>query len=237
MSYLIINSEVLPLAGLDSPHRGPAAGDISVDPAPADVVPGQPPKERETTRGRRAAIDAEERDPSERAVARPGGTRRPTARPPSLLQPEAMDAELARLKATSKVRRKQLKQLRKAGALLGDVLARGFLTAYLLHLCDEQPRHGNGILSEIESRTEGLWVPSSGGVYTMLRKLEKRELLEGTWEAGATRDRRVYRITDQGRAALDEFRELAPPRIAAASRVLELVGTDLLSKGGRMAGA
>ena len=117
--------------------------------------------------------------------------------------------------------------------MLGDVLARGFLTAYLLHLCDEQPRHGNGMLSEIEFRTEGLWVPSSGGVYTMLRKLEKRQFLEGTWEAGVTRERRVYRITDEGRAALDEFRQLAPPRIAAASRVLELVGTDLLSRGGR----
>jgi DNA-binding PadR family transcriptional regulator len=151
------------------------------------------------------------------------------ARQGSLLDAEAMDAELSQLKATSKVRRKQLKQLRRAGARFGDVLARGFLTAYLLHLCDEHPRHGNDILNEIEARTEGLWAPSSGGVYTMLRKLEKRELLEGSWQAGETRNRRVYRITDNGRAALEEFRELAPPRIAAASRVLHLVGEDLLS--------
>jgi DNA-binding PadR family transcriptional regulator len=144
-----------------------------------------------------------------------------------------MDAELSQLRASNKVRRKQLKQLRRAGALFGDVLARGFLTAYLLHLCNEHPRHGNDILNEIEDRTEGLWAPSSGGVYTLLRKLEKRELLEGSWEAGATRERRVYRITDEGRAALDEFRELAPPRIAAASRVLQLVGEDLLSRPSR----
>jgi DNA-binding PadR family transcriptional regulator len=156
--------------------------------------------------------------------------------PPSLLHREAMDAELAQFKAASKARRKQLKQLRKAGALLGDVLARGFLSAYLLHLCDEQPRHGNDILNEIEARTEGLWAPSSGGVYTVLRKLEKRELLEGSWEAGATRERRVYRITDKGRGALDEFRQLAPPRIAAAMRALELVGADLLSGVGRTEG-
>jgi DNA-binding PadR family transcriptional regulator len=147
-----------------------------------------------------------------------------------MLDPEAMNAELARLKLSSRVRRKQLKQLRKAGSLLGDVLARGFLTAYLLHLCEERPRHGNDILKEIEARTDGLWTPSSGGVYTLLRKLEKRQLLEGIWERGTTRERRVYHITPDGRTALDEFRELAPPRIAAASRALQLVGTDLLSQ-------
>jgi DNA-binding PadR family transcriptional regulator len=151
------------------------------------------------------------------------------AQPPSLLSAEAIDEELEKLKASSKVRKRQLKELRKAGALLGDVLARGFLTAYLLHLCAEHPRHGNEILHEIEARTEGLWAPSSGGVYTVLRKLEKRGLLEGSWEAGVTRERRVYRVTDAGRDALEEFRELAPPRIAAASHVLQIVAADLLS--------
>ena len=152
------------------------------------------------------------------------------AQPTSLLDPEAMNAELARLKLSHRVRRRQLKELRKAGSLFSDVLARGFLTAYLLHLCEEHPRHGNDILKEIEARTDGLWTPSSGGIYTLLRKLEKRQLLEGTWERGTTRERHVYRITPDGRAALDEFRELAPPRIAAASRVLLLVGADLLSE-------
>jgi DNA-binding PadR family transcriptional regulator len=145
-----------------------------------------------------------------------------------VLSAEAIDAELEKLKVSSKVRKRQLKELRKAGALLGDVLARGFLTAYLLHLCDEHPRHGNEILHEIEARTDNLWSPSSGGVYTVLRKLEKRGLLEGSWEAGVTRERRVYKVTDAGRDALDEFRRLAPPRIAAASRVLEVVARDLL---------
>ncbi|MGH2721236.1 MAG: PadR family transcriptional regulator, partial [Actinomycetota bacterium] len=147
---------------------------------------------------------------------------------PSVLSAEAIDAELEKLKVSSKVRKRQLKELRKAGALLGDVLARGFLTAYLLHLCDEHPRHGNEILHEIEDRTDHLWSPSSGGVYTVLRKLEKRGLLEGSWEAGMTRERRVYKVTDAGRDALEEFRRLAPPRIAAASRVLEVVAKDLL---------
>ena len=154
----------------------------------------------------------------------------PRDKPPSILSAEAIDDEIEKLKASSKVRKRQLKELRTAGALLGDVLARGFLSAYLLHLCNERPRHGNEILQEIEVRTDGLWNPSSGGIYTVLRKLEKRGLLEGSWQAGVTRERRVYRVTDQGRDALEEFRQLAPPRIAAASRVLEIVATDLLAE-------
>jgi DNA-binding PadR family transcriptional regulator len=168
-------------------------------------------------------------DPEHAAGGRPAGSTGSRSKPPSLLSAEAIDEELEKLKASSKVRKRQLKELRKAGALLGDVLARGFLTAYLLHLCAERPRHGNEILHEIEARTEGLWAPSSGGVYTVLRKLEKRGLLEGSWEAGVTRERRVYRVTPQGRDALEEFRRLAPPRIAAASHVLEIVAADLLS--------
>jgi DNA-binding PadR family transcriptional regulator len=165
-------------------------------------------------------------DPAKPARASPAGAK---SKPPSLLSPEAIDEEIERLKASSRVRKRQLKELRKAGALLGDVLARGFLTAYLLHLCAEHPRHGNEILHEIEARTEGLWAPSSGGVYTVLRKLEKRGLLEGSWEAGVTRERRVYRVTAPGYDALEEFRQLAPPRIAAASHVLQIVAADLLS--------
>lgn len=144
------------------------------------------------------------------------------------LAPEAIEQELKRLRAASKARAKQLKQLKEAGKLLGDVLARGFLSAYLLRLCAERPRHGNDLIREIEERTDGLWSPSSGGVYTVLKKLEKRGWLEGAWEEGETRERRVYRMTDAGHEALNEFLEFAPTRVASALRVLELVSADLL---------
>lgn len=228
--HLIINTEDLPLTDRDRSLRPAFRNEVAVEPSSSDgTARSRAPGERDAgsrgpaTRPDSGAPDEPRGDARSRGPVRPG----------SLLDSEAMDAELSQLRASNKVRRKQLKQLRRAGALFGDVLARGFLTAYLLHLCNEHPRHGNDILNEIEDRTEGLWAPSSGGVYTLLRKLEKRELLEGSWEAGATRERRVYRITDEGRAALDEFRELAPPRIAAASRVLQLVGEDLLSRPSR----
>lgn len=152
---------------------------------------------------------------------------RKSPRPEQPLAPEELTSELKRLRSASKARKKQLKQLRETGKLLGDVLARGFLAAYLLRLCAEAPRHGNDLIREINARTEGLWSPSSGGVYTVLKKLEKRGWLEGTWEEGETRDRRVYRITDAGREAYAEFLEVAPTRVAAALRVLELVSSDL----------
>lgn len=149
-------------------------------------------------------------------------------RPRQPLAPEQIKGEIKAVKAASKVRRKQLKQLKQTGKLLGDVLARGFLSAYLLRLCAEQPRHGNELIREIEQRTDGLWSPSSGGVYTVLKKLEKRGWLAGAWQEGETRDRRVYSITPDGRVALDEFLAVAPERVTAAARVLELVAEDLM---------
>lgn len=224
--------EGLFLARPEDRRRGPPRGDV--EPPPGSSAASSRSLKAPDIQPPLRDLDAEDTADgavtgSPEAAAAPKPARSDPARPTSLLDADAMDAELARLKASNRVRRRQLKQLRKAGSLLGDVLARGFLTAYLLHLCEEHPRHGNDILKEIEARTEGLWSPSSGGVYTLLRKLEKRQLLEGVWETGTTRERHVYHITPDGRATLDEFRELAPPRIAAASRVLQLVGTDLLS--------
>jgi len=220
--------------GPTDPKDAPTAGG-STEKAGAESRP-RPPRSSPGPRPPSRSDTASDRNlspvPDPEAGGRPPGSAGSAAsksKPHSLLSAEAIDEELEKLKASSKVRKRQLKELRKAGALLGDVLARGFLTAYLLHLCAERPRHGNEILHEIEARTEGLWAPSSGGVYTVLRKLEKRGLLEGSWEAGVTRERRVYRVTPAGHDALEEFRRLAPPRIAAASHVLEIVAADLLS--------
>lgn len=155
-------------------------------------------------------------------------SRKITEHPEQPLAPEEITGEIKRVKAASKARRRQLKQLRQTGKLLGDVLARGFLNAYLLRLCAERPRHGSDLIREIEIRTEGLWSPSSGGVYTVLKKLEKKGWLRGVWESGETRDRRVYALTAAGRAALAEFLAVAPERVSSAARVLDLVAADLM---------
>ena len=78
------------------------------------------------------------------------------------------------------------------------VFAHGRLRLYLLKLLDEAPRHGYEVIRLLEERFHGLYAPSAGTVYPRLAKLEQEGLVAHTVEGG----RKVYRITDAGRAEL-----------------------------------
>ncbi|MVO83186.1 PadR family transcriptional regulator [Streptomyces sp. p1417] len=89
---------------------------------------------------------------------------------------------------------------------MSPVFAHGRLRLYLLKLLDEAPRHGYEVIRLLEERFEGLYAPSAGTVYPRLAKLEAEGLVTHTTEGG----RKVYAITDAGRAELADRRgELA----------------------------
>ena len=81
---------------------------------------------------------------------------------------------------------------------MSPVFAHGRLRLYLLKLLDEAPRHGYEVIRLLEERFHGLYAPSAGTVYPRLAKLEQEGLVEHAVEGG----RKVYRITDAGRAEL-----------------------------------
>src|SRR4051812_42609343 len=78
------------------------------------------------------------------------------------------------------------------------VFAHGRLRLYLLKLLDEAPRHGYEVIRLLEERFHGLYAPSAGTVYPRLAKLEQEGLVSHNVEGG----RKVYRITEAGRAEL-----------------------------------
>ncbi|MFJ6212969.1 helix-turn-helix transcriptional regulator [Streptomyces sp. NPDC092296] len=81
---------------------------------------------------------------------------------------------------------------------MSQVFAHGRLRLYLLKLLDEAPRHGYEVIRLLEERFHGLYAPSAGTVYPRLAKLEKEGLVTHSTEGG----RKVYRITEAGRAEL-----------------------------------
>ncbi|MEV7178435.1 PadR family transcriptional regulator [Kitasatospora sp. NPDC093679] len=91
---------------------------------------------------------------------------------------------------------------------MSPVFGHGRLRLYLLKLLDESPRHGYEVIRLLEERFQGLYAPSAGTVYPRLAKLEKEGLVTHSTEGG----RKVYRLTDAGRAELaarqDELAEL-----------------------------
>jgi DNA-binding PadR family transcriptional regulator len=80
------------------------------------------------------------------------------------------------------------------------VFGHGRLRLYLLKLLDESPRHGYDVIRELEDRFMGLYTPSAGTVYPRLARLESEGLVTHEVNEG----RKVYRITDAGRAELHE---------------------------------
>ncbi|AKZ58098.1 Transcriptional regulator, PadR family [Streptomyces ambofaciens ATCC 23877] len=99
------------------------------------------------------------------------------------------------------------------------VFAHGRLRLYLLKLLDEAPRHGYEVIRLLEERFQGLYAPSAGTVYPRLAKLEAEGLVTHTTEGG----RKVYAITDAGRAELsDRSGELADLELEIRESVAEL---------------
>jgi DNA-binding PadR family transcriptional regulator len=80
----------------------------------------------------------------------------------------------------------------------GRKARRGDIRTAALLLLAEEPRNGYQIMQEVEQRSEGVWRPSPGSVYPALAQLEDEGLIRSEEIDG----RKLFAITDQGRASL-----------------------------------
>lgn len=79
----------------------------------------------------------------------------------------------------------------------------GDMKYVILKLLRDKPRHGYEVMKELEERMHGCYSPSPGTVYPTLQWLED----EGLVVARDVDGKKVYEITDQGRAFLDENKD------------------------------
>jgi DNA-binding PadR family transcriptional regulator len=87
----------------------------------------------------------------------------------------------------------------------GAKAGRGDVRLAILYLLAEGPMHGYQIMQELDQRTQGVWRPSPGAVYPTLQLLEDEGLVHPEEQDG----KKVYRLTEQGQAAIEA--EEAPP--------------------------
>jgi DNA-binding PadR family transcriptional regulator len=99
------------------------------------------------------------------------------------------------------------------------MLAQGDLKLLALALIAEQPRHGYELIKLIEEKTSGYYSPSPGVVYPTLTFLEEAGYVTAESEGAKKR----YTITEEGRAYLEENRDIADMVLAR----LEAVGRKL----------
>src|SRR4030088_659638 len=94
----------------------------------------------------------------------------------------------------------------------GRMLAQGDLRLIALALIAEQPRHGYEIIKVLEDKTAGWYSPSPGIVYPTLTYLEEVAPLASQADGA----KKLYTITDEGRAYLEDNREV---RVRVRSRL------------------
>jgi DNA-binding PadR family transcriptional regulator len=88
--------------------------------------------------------------------------------------------------------------------LHGRLFEKGDLKYVVLQLLSERAAHGYEVIRALEERFGGMYTPSAGAVYPTLQMLEDMGYVTSTQQDG----KRVYSITDEGRAFLEEQKEV-----------------------------
>ena len=97
---------------------------------------------------------------------------------------------------------------------------KGYIRMGVLILLNKKPSHGYEIMKEINSRTKGFWQPTAGGVYPILRDLEKSGYIKGQWETQKNRRLKVYKITESGELILQTGHRKSKQKFSTTSAVL-----------------
>jgi DNA-binding PadR family transcriptional regulator len=82
----------------------------------------------------------------------------------------------------------------------GRFFGRGDMKFVLLELLQERPMHGYEMIKALEEKTGGFYTPSPGSIYPTLQMLEDGGMVTSAEVEG----KKVYTITDAGRASLAE---------------------------------
>lgn len=140
---------------------------------------------------------------------------------------EDLKAEEKRLHDEYKRKLAELKKVQKEKEAVGQVFTKGLLPIYVLHILKFGPTNGNEISTKISERTNGLWSPSTGGIYPLLKKLEKEGLVIGEWDHPQKKFQKLYSLTPLGHAEFDNRKNLLKNKIEESLRVFQIVYKDL----------
>ena len=85
-------------------------------------------------------------------------------------------------------------------------ILKGHVELLLLAAVLARPAHGYAVIEELRRRSDGAFDLPEGTVYPALHRLERQGLLRSEWSDESGRKRRIYAVTDRGKAALTQQR-------------------------------
>ena len=120
---------------------------------------------------------------------------------------------------------------RSSDPISGELRRREVLPLLVLHYISQGPCYGNQLMERIAALTEGVLQVNPNTMYPLLRDLESRGLIEGSWEHPDRRSRRYYAITEAGEREYEDLLEEILPFLGALARSLDGIFGEIYGDG------
>ena len=120
-----------------------------------------------------------------------------------------------------------LKKVKKEKEAVGQVFTKGLLPIYVLHILSISPSNGNDIAKRINENTNGLWFPSTGGIYPILKKFENQNLVIGEWDDPDKKFQKIYRLSPEGLKEYKNRKSILKPKMEESLKVFHIIYKDL----------
>jgi PadR family transcriptional regulator, regulatory protein PadR len=118
----------------------------------------------------------------------------------------------------------------------GEVRRRDIFTLLVFHLiaqADSGASYGNQLIEQIAQITAGTVSLNPNTMYPLLRGLEGAGFIEGRWEHPEKRSRRLYKLTDEGRAECERLKRELEPFLDSIIRSISLIKEEIYGEGDR----
>ncbi len=109
----------------------------------------------------------------------------------------------------------------------GEMRRRDLLPLLIFHLIRDEPSYGNQLIDAIESLTQGVVSVNPNTMYPLLRDLESKGLIEGSWEHPDKRTRRFYSITPSGEEAYRQLLSEIEPFLDSVIRSVTMIKAEV----------
>ncbi len=109
----------------------------------------------------------------------------------------------------------------------GPIKSKTVFPALILHLIEQRPDHGYGLMQRIRELCGDLLAVNTNKIYPLLRRLEERGFVTASWDHPTKRSRRVYAITEQGEQRLKRIKGLMLPYLDSIAGAIERLKREL----------
>ena len=119
----------------------------------------------------------------------------------------------------------------------GPVKTKTIVPLLILHLLGKGPEHGYGLMERIAKLTGDVMPVNPNTMYPLLRRLEERGFVVGTWEHPDRRSRRLYRLTRAGAERYQQIRVRVRPHLDQLIEAMQRLRDEVIDspsvKGGK----